>query len=69
MKATDVRNLSGDSLQGKLNDSREELMKMRFQQATGELTDFTRLRAVRRDIARMLTILHERMQATEEGEK
>ena len=69
MKATDVRNLSGDSLQAKLNDSREELMKMRFQQATGELTDFTRLRAVRRDIARMLTILHERMQATEEGEK
>ena len=43
MKASDVRNLSGDSLQGKLNDSREELMKMRFQQATGELTDFTRL--------------------------
>lgn len=69
MKASDVRNLSGDSLQGKLNDSREELMKMRFQQATGELTDFTRLRAVRRDIARMLTIMHERMQATEEGEK
>jgi large subunit ribosomal protein L29 len=44
-------------------------MKMRFQQATGELTDFTRLRAVRRDIARMLTILHERMLAAEEGEE
>jgi large subunit ribosomal protein L29 len=69
MKASVVRDLSGDSLQAKLNDAREELMKMRFQQATGELTDFTRLRAVRRDIARMLTILHERMQAAEEGEK
>ena len=69
MKASDVRNLSGDNLQAKLNDSREELMKMRFQQATGELSDFTRLRAVRRDIARMLTVLHERMQATEEGEE
>lgn len=69
MKAAEVRELSGDSLQAKLNDAREELMKMRFQQATGELADFTRLRAVRRDIARMQTILHERLQAAEEGEK
>ncbi len=69
MKASEVRELTGDSLQAKLNDAREELMKMRFQQATGELTDFTRLRAIRRDIARMQTILHERQQAAEEGEK
>lgn len=69
MKASEVRELTGDSLQAKLNDAREELMKMRFQQATGELTDFTRLRAIRRDIARMQTILHERQQTAEEGEK
>jgi large subunit ribosomal protein L29 len=59
-----------DALQAKLNDAREELMKMRFQQSTGELTDFTRLSQVRRDIARMMTILHERKIAAKlEGEK
>ncbi len=69
MKASEIRNLSVDALQAKLNDTREELMKMRFQQATGELTDFTRLKAVRRDIARMLTILHEQTQSSKEGEE
>jgi large subunit ribosomal protein L29 len=69
MKASEIRDLSVDALQGKLNDAREELMKMRFQQATGELTDFTRLRAIRRDVARMLTILHEQTKTVEEGEK
>jgi large subunit ribosomal protein L29 len=69
VKASEIRELSPDALQAKINDAREELMKMRFQQATGELTDFTRLSAVRRDIARMLTIVHQRMQAAQEGEK
>ncbi len=70
MKPSEVRNLSIDALRVKLNDSREELMKMRFQQSTGELTDFTRLRQVRRDIARMMTILHElETTAATEGEK
>jgi len=35
-------------------------MNLRFQQATGELTDFTRLRHTRRQIARLMTLLHER---------
>ena len=69
MKTSEIRDLSADALQAKINDAREELMKMRFQQSTGELTDFTRLCAVRRDIARMLTIEHQRMQAAQEGEK
>ncbi len=69
MKPSEIRDLSVDALRAKLNDTREELMKMRFQQATGELTDFTRLRALRRDIARMLTILHEQTQAGEEGKE
>ncbi len=43
-KEKDLRDLSTDELQQELNDTREELMKLRFQQATGELTDFTRLR-------------------------
>ncbi len=69
MKTSEIRGLSVDAIQAKLNDSREELMKLRFQQATGELTDFTRLRAIRRDIARMQTILHEQSNAEKEGEE
>lgn len=49
---------------------REELMRLRFQQATGELTDFTRLRQTRRRIARIMTILGERERmASTEGEE
>ena len=55
-----LRELSNDELYGRLNNAREELMNFRFQQATGELTDFTRLRYTRRQIARLLTILRER---------
>ena len=69
MKASEIRDLSTDALQAKINDAREELMKMRFKQVTGELTDFTRLSAVRHDIASMLTIVHQRMLAAQEGEK
>jgi large subunit ribosomal protein L29 len=55
-----LRELSVGELETRLNDAREELMNLRFQQATGELTDHTRLRFTRRQIARLLTILGER---------
>jgi len=55
-----LRELSTNELTGRLNDAQEELMNLRFQQATGELTDHTRLRITRRQIARLETILHER---------
>jgi large subunit ribosomal protein L29 len=60
MKISEIRNLSADEIQAELDDAREELMKLRFQTATGELTDFNRLRVTRRNIARMMTILVER---------
>ena len=44
-------------------DTREELMKLRFQQVTGQLTDTSRLRTLRRDIARLETILAETLKA------
>lgn len=69
MKISEVRDLSTDAIQTRLNDAREEMMKLRFQQATGELTDFTRLRFLRRDIARLMTIYTERRRAEKmEGE-
>ena len=69
MKPEEIRKMSADEMQGKLSDSREELMKLRFQQVTGQLTDTSRLRQLRHDIARMETILNELSQtAVQEGE-
>jgi len=69
MKSQEIRKLSVDEIQVKLADSREELMKLRFQQVTGQLTDTNRLRYLRRDIARFETILNEAPQAAaQEGE-
>ena len=68
MKISEIRALSTDALRAKLNDAREELMKLRFQQAAGSLTDTTRLLHTRRDVARMSTVLTER-EADKEGTK
>ena len=69
MKATKpsaLRDLKPGEIETKLSDAREELMKLRFQQVTGQLTDTSHLRMLRRDIARMQTILSEQ-QKTEAG--
>ena len=69
MKPVELRKMSAEEMQGKLSDAREELMKLRFQVVTGQLTDTSRLRQLRRDIARMETILNEFSQtAVQEGE-
>ncbi len=65
MKAKEIRALSANELKVKIADTREELMKLRFQQVTGQLTDTSRLRALRRDIARMETVLADAQKATE----
>jgi large subunit ribosomal protein L29 len=62
-----LRDASLDDLRKQLNDAREEAMNLRFQQATGELTDFTRMRQTRRQIARLITIIHEREQEAAMG--
>jgi large subunit ribosomal protein L29 len=70
MNTSELRDLSSDELTSRIRDAREELMNLRFQLATGELTDYTRLKYTRRMIARLTTILHERELATEkEGEE
>jgi large subunit ribosomal protein L29 len=68
MKIHEVRALSTDAIEAKLNDTREELMKLRFQLTSGELTDFTRLRQTRQDIARLSTVLIERQRNPESEE-
>lgn len=69
MKAEEIRGLTDDKLQAEIDGAREELMNLRFQQSTGELLDTSRLREVRRSIARMETILKERArESAVEGE-
>lgn len=65
MEATEIRALSPDEIKARIADTREELMKLRFQQTTGQLTDTSRLRTLRRDVARMETILNEMQNAAE----
>ncbi len=70
MKVKEIREMQVEQLRSKLSDSREELMKLRFQQVTGQLTDSSRLRILRRDIARMETILKQSLQsAAAEGKE
>ena len=59
MKTKEIREMQLEQIRTKLSDSREELLKLRFQQVTGQLTDTSRLRILRREIARMETILGE----------
>ena len=69
MKVDEIRALSNEEIRSQLDETREEMMNLRFQQATGELVDFTRLRYTRRLVARFLTILKERENETAlEGE-
>lgn len=67
MKSSEIRLLSVEELRSKLADARQELMNLRFQVVTGQLTDTSRLKASRRLIARYETLLHEREQAEEGG--
>ena len=60
MTITEVRALATPEIEAKLDDTREELFHLRFQFKTGELTDYSRLEATRRNIARMETVLRER---------
>jgi large subunit ribosomal protein L29 len=65
-KVEDIRKLSDAEIHAKLADTREQLMKLRFQQVTGQLTDPSRLRILRREVARMETVLYEMRQAAPE---
>jgi large subunit ribosomal protein L29 len=67
-KTSELRDLKSGEIETKLADAREELMKLRFQQVTGQLTDTSRLRILRREIARMQTVLREQSWAEAKGE-
>lgn len=60
MKAKELRQLTDDELVRKIRDLKDELFRLRFQAATGQLDNPMRLKEVRRSIARAKTILRER---------
>lgn len=59
MKASDIRRMAPEERLRKLNELRVELVKLRMQARVGTLTDTARIRNIRRDIARILTIIRE----------
>ena len=60
MKAAEIRELSADDLQAKLKEARAELFNLRFQQATGQLENPSRMKEIRKTIARIKTVITER---------
>jgi large subunit ribosomal protein L29 len=68
MKTPEIRALSDTELTARLSEAREAYFKLRFQFATGQLTDHSRLRQARREIARLATVARERqLSAAAEG--
>ncbi len=66
MKAADLRKKSKDDLEQEILALRREQFNLRMQQATGQLTGGAQLRAARRNIARIKTVLHEQAHAKEQ---
>ncbi|MGI6643055.1 MAG: 50S ribosomal protein L29 [Bacillota bacterium] len=60
MKAQEIRNLADADLEKKLADLKDELFNLRFQMTTGQLDNVTRIREVKRSIARVKTIQRQR---------
>ncbi len=59
-KAAELRELPDDELLARIDSSKEELFNLRFQLATGQLDNTARLRELRREVARIATVLRER---------
>ncbi|MDD6276133.1 MAG: 50S ribosomal protein L29 [Clostridia bacterium] len=56
MKASEIRKMSAEQLDAKLHDLKDELFKLRFQQAINQLDNPMRINAVKKDIARIKTV-------------
>lgn len=65
-KIAELRELADTDLQTKLDEARKELFNLRFQLATGRLDNIARIAAVRKEIARLLTLQGERERAVRE---
>lgn len=72
MNASEIRNMTDEDIRNAIEDTKEELFNLRFQWAQGKLEDYTRIRILKKDVARLYTVLRERDLAAlvveEEGE-
>ena len=64
MKAAELKELAVEELEQKVKETRDELFNARIKHATGQLEDTAKLRALRRNIARVETVLLEKREAT-----
>ena len=60
VKANEIRNLTTEEINKKISENKEELFNLRMKQATGSLENQGRINTLRKDVARMKTILNER---------
>lgn len=60
MKIKELRELSNKELEGKIRESKKELFNLRMKQSTGTLENPSKMRELRKDVARMKTIMRER---------
>jgi large subunit ribosomal protein L29 len=66
--ASELRELSTEEVEQALTETKEELFNLRFQHATGQLENYRRLRQLRREVARAMTVLREReLEESDEG--
>jgi large subunit ribosomal protein L29 len=68
MKLSEIRQLADQELVNKIADARQESMNLRFQVISGQLSDTSRLKVIRRQIAQFETVLRER-ELAQEGKK
>jgi large subunit ribosomal protein L29 len=66
LRARELRELSDEELAKRLDESREELFRLRFQVATGALENTARLKLAKHDVARILTVQRERETTAEQ---
>lgn len=62
MKVAEIKDLGIEELEQRVSDTRRELFNLRFQNATGQLENTGQLKEVRRNIARLLTVLNQKKQ-------
>jgi large subunit ribosomal protein L29 len=65
MRAPEIRNLTDGELQQAIDDAKQEIFNLRFQWEAGQLEDYTRIRVLKKDIARLKTVQRERQLAAE----
>ena len=64
MKAMELRELTDEELRQRHEDTRKELFNLRVQQSTGQIEKATHIRELRREVARILTVMHGRTKAS-----